>query len=131
MVKQCKECGERHNTERSHCPKCGRAMVRQDRDRIYGWGCGNQWHIGCSFWIPNDPRWSKAGSRSGFVERKYCLECHGFVSHHFWIYDEETQKWGKRRQGDWFCVKCFGPLPEGRENVQKDTPLLNCPARLA
>ena len=126
MFKECKECGKKHNPARPHCPQCGQAMSHQERDRIFGWGCGTPWTTGCGFWIPNDPRQSKAG----FRERKWCSECKGFTPHHFWIYDEESQRWGKRRWGEWFCVKCYGPLPNGRENVQKDTLLLSRPAHL-
>lgn len=122
MTKLCEQCGEKHNPERPHCPKCGQAMVRQEKDRVIGWGCGNQWQSGCGFWIPRNPRISTDGYR----EREFCVECHGFVPHHFWIYDEET-KFGKLRLGDWFCVKHFGPLPKGRENVQKDTKSLVAP----
>lgn len=120
-MERCKVCREKHNPERPHCPRCGLAMVKQQRDRIFGWGCGNQWHGGCSFWIPYDPRQNR--------DRNYCLECHGFVLHHFWIYDENSEQYGKRRQGEWFCVKCFGPLPADRENVQKYTGALNPPTR--
>ena len=116
----CKVCREKHNPERPHCPQCGLAMVQQQRDRIFGWGCGNQWHSGCYFWIPYDPRQNS--------DRKFCLECHDFVPHHFWIYDGESPC-GKRRWGEWFCVECFGPLPVGRENVQKHTRALSSPAR--
>jgi len=118
-VKQCEECGKRHNPERPHCPQCGQAMSQHQQDRIFGWGC---WPFGCGFWIPDDPRRSKDG---GLRERKWCCECKGFVPHHFWIYDEKGKRWG-----DWLCVRCYGSLPEGRENVQKDTPSLSRPARL-
>lgn len=130
MVKHCEVCDKRHDPSRPHCPQCGRAMVQQQRDCIFGWGCGNQWHGGCGFWIPNNPRDCRWWSRGRYREREFCCECAGFVPHHFWIYDEESERWGKMLMGDWFCVKCFGPLPSGRENVQKNTPLLTSPARL-
>lgn len=122
MTKQCEECGKNHNPERPHCPSCGQAMVYQDRDCVVGWGCGNQWRSGCGFWIPRNPRQSR---RYDSLESESCCECKGFTPHHFWIYDEK----GGRR-GDWFCVKCYGPLPVGRENVQKQTKALKHPAPL-
>lgn len=127
VTKQCNECGKNHNPERPHCPKCGGAMVHQERDRIYGWGCGNQWYNGCGLWIPNNPRYSKDGAK----ERNFCVECKDFVPHHYWIYDHDTNDFGKMRVGDWFCVKHFGRLPKGRENVQKSTPALSSPAPIA
>lgn len=127
MTELCKMCQKRHNPDRPHCPNCGQAMVQQQKNRIFGWGCGNQWHNGCCFWMPDEPRRSKDG---GLQERNYCLKCHGFVPHHFWIYDEKKEC-GNQRLGDWFCVKHFGPLPIGRENVQKRTPrTLSSPAHL-
>ena len=130
MVKHCGECEQRHDPKRPHCPKCGSAMVHQQRDCFSGWGCGNQWHNGCGCWIPDSPRHSKTGSRSGYGERNHCRACDNYTPHHFWIYDVAVQGGGKWRTSDWFCVTCYGPLPEGRENVRKDMPWLNRPERL-
>ena len=109
MTKHCDECGTKHNLERPHCPSCGRVMVRKQKDCIPGWGCGNDWHRGWGFWIPENPRES--------YRRKFCLDCKGFVPHHYWVYDKKTDS-GKMRVGDWFCIKHLGRLPAGRENIK-------------
>ncbi len=119
MTKLCEVCWVKHNPERPHCPKSGGPMSRRQLDLIPGWGCGTQWAPGCGFWIPENPRES--------YRRKFCCECKNFASHHYWVYDIETEDFGKIRVGDWFCVKCFGPLPKGRENVQKSSPNLTKP----
>lgn len=114
-IECCKECMRRHDPNRPHCPVCGKAMVSQDRDCIWGWGCGNRYTSGCYFWMPRDPRRSSDG---GLNERNFCSDCDEFTPHHFWIYVENN-----KRLGNWFCVNCFGPLPSERENVQNSRQL--------
>lgn len=65
QLEKCKECGDRHNPERPHCPVCGEAMVREQKAGIPGWGCGKWSGSGCyyrrmvvggpSTWISDNP----------------------------------------------------------------------------